>query len=142
VTSRRAGRRVAAAAAAASLLLAAFTAWSQAIPSLGVYDGAWMCLWGTVAVVALAPLIWRWPRERSLAAVAVAAIVGCWAPIVISALRHQVPIMARLKGAWFLAGAGVVGIALPLGYVCLWLALREHKPVTPVPEDYRRTARG
>ncbi len=127
MTSRRAGRRIAAGAGVASLLLAAVTAYTQSIPTLGVYDGAWMILWGTVAVVAVAPLIWRWRRERSLAAVAVAAVVGCWAPIVISALRHRIPIMARLKGSWVLAGAGIVGLAVPLGFVCLWLAVREHR---------------
>lgn len=127
MTSRRAGRRIAAIAGAVSLLLAAFTAYTQSIPSLGVYDGVWMCLWGTVAVLTVAPLIWHWPRQRSLAVVAVAALVGCWAPIVISALRHQIPIMARLKGSWVLAGAGIVGLAVPLGFVCLWLAVREHR---------------
>jgi hypothetical protein len=126
------GRRIAAIAGAVSLLLAAFTAYTQSIPALGVYDGVWMCLWGTLAVVTAAPLIWRWPRERSLVAVAVVALVGCWAPIVVSALRHQIPIMARLKGSWLLAGAGIVGLAVPLGFVCLWLAAREHRaPARP-----------
>jgi hypothetical protein len=127
VTSRRAGRRIAVVAGTASLLLAAFTAYTQSIPTLGVYDAVWMCLWGTVAVVAVAPLIWRWPRQRSVAAVAIAALVGCWTPIIVSALRHQIPILARLKGSWILAGAGIVGLAVPLGFVCLWLAVREHR---------------
>jgi hypothetical protein len=127
VRSRRAGRRLAAIAGGASLLLAGYVAFTQSIPDLGVYDGAWMLLWGTLAVASVAPLVWRWRRERSLAAVAVAAIVGCWAPIVISALRHQIPVMARLKGSWILAGAGIVGLAVPLGFICLWLAVREHR---------------
>ena len=50
---------------------------------------------------AAAPFIWRWPRERSLAAVAGAALDGCWTPVVISALRHQIPVMARLKDQLF-----------------------------------------
>ena len=48
-------------------------------------------------------------------------------PILISALRHHIPVLARLKGAWILAGAGVVGLATPLGFACLWLAVREHR---------------
>jgi len=127
LTRRTAGRRLSAAVGGASLLLAGYVAQAEAMPELGVYDGAWMLLWSAAAVAAAAPLIWRWPRQRSLAAVAVAAVVGCWAPIVISALRHQIPVMARLKGSWVLAGGGIVGLAAPLGFVCLWLAIREHR---------------
>jgi hypothetical protein len=125
---RAAGRRASASAGVGSLLLAGFIAYTQSMPELGVYDGAWMLLWGALAVAAVAPLVWGWPRERSLAVVALAAVVGCWAPIVVSALRHQMPIMARLKGSWVLAGGGIVGLAAPFGFVCLWLALREHRP--------------
>lgn len=110
-----------------ALLLAIFVACTESIPALGVYDGAWMILWGTLAVVAVVPAVWRWPRQRSLGAVTLAAVVGCWMPLVVSALRHHIPILARLKGAWVLAGAGVVGLATPLGVACLWLALREHR---------------
>lgn len=117
---------MAAGAGAASLLLAIVVAHTQSIPALGVYDGMWMLLWGSIAVVIVGPLVWRWRRQQSLAAVAIAAFVGCWMPIVISALRHQIPIMARLRGSWVLAGAGIVGLAVPLGFVCLWLAIREH----------------
>lgn len=127
LTRRSAGRRLSAVVGGASLLLAGYAAWAEAMPELGVYDGAWMLLWSAVAVTAVAPFIWRWPRERSLAAVAVAALLGCWAPIVISALRHQIPVMARLKGSWVLAGGEIVGLAAPLGFVCLWLAIREHR---------------
>jgi hypothetical protein len=128
VTRRTTGRRISLIVGAGALLLAGFVAYSESIPAFGVYDGAWMLLWGTVAVAAVAPLVWRWPRQRSLAAVASAAAVGCWMPIVISALRHDLPILARLKGAWVLAGAGIVGLAIPLGFACLWLAVREHRP--------------
>ena len=127
LSPRAAGRRLSAAVGAGSLLLAGYVAWAEAMPAFGVYDGAWMLLGSAVAVAAAAPFIWRWPRERSLAAVAVAALVGCWTPVVISALRHQIPVMARLKGAWVLAGGGIVGLAAPLGLVCLWLAIREHR---------------
>lgn len=127
LTRRTAGRRLSAAIGGGSLLLAGYVAYAEAMPAFGVYDGAWMLLWSTVAVAAAAPFVWRWPRERSLAAVAVTAFVGCWAPIVISALRHQIPVMARLKGSWVLAGGGIVGLAAPLGFACLWLAIREHR---------------
>jgi hypothetical protein len=117
----------------AALALAAYVAFRHSIPALGVYDGVWMLLWGTVAVAGIAPLVWRWPRQRSLAAVAVASVLGCWSPLVVSAVRHQIPVMARLRGAWVLAGAGEVGLAVPLGFVCLWLALREHSSETQAP---------
>ena len=128
VTRRATGRRLSVVAGAGALLLAGFVAYSESIPALGVYDGAWMLLWGTVAVAMVAPLVWRWSRQRSLAVVAAAALAGCWMPIVISALRYHIPILARLKGAWVLAGAGIVGLATPLGVACLWLAVREHRP--------------
>jgi hypothetical protein len=127
VTRRTAGKRISMIAGTAALVLAAFVAYTESMPAFGVYDGAWMILWGMLAVVAVAPVVWRWPRQRSLGAVTLAAVVGCWMPLVISALRHQIPILARLKGAWVLAGAGVVGLATPLGVACLWLALREHR---------------
>ena len=128
LTRRTAGRRVAAVAATLALGTAAYVAWTQSIPELGVYDGWWMLLWGTAAVIAVAPIIWGWRRERSLAVVAAAALAGCWMPLVVSALRHHIPVMARLRGSWVLAGASIVGVAVPLGFICLWLALREHKP--------------
>ncbi|MEO7987339.1 MAG: hypothetical protein ABI766_12470 [Gemmatimonadales bacterium] len=128
LTRRTAGRRLAFAAGAALLGLAVYVARTQSMPEFGVYDGWWMLLWGTVAVLAAAPLVWRWNRERSLGVIAVAALIGCWAPLVVSALRHSMPIMARLKGSWVLAGAGIVGVAVPLGFLCLWLAVREHEP--------------
>ena len=128
LTRRTAGRWLAVAAGAALLGFALYVARTQSMPEFGVYDGWWMLLWGTVAVLAAAPLVWRWNRERSLGVIAVAALIGCWAPLVVSALRHGIPVMARLKGSWVLAGAGLVGLAVPLGFVCLWLAVREHKP--------------
>jgi hypothetical protein len=34
--------------------------------------------------------------------------------------------MARLRGAWMLGGADVVGPALIVGFICLWFAVREY----------------
>ena len=126
VLRRATGRRVSAIVGTASLGLAGYVAATQSIPEFHVYDGVWMLLWGTIAVGAIAPLVWPWRRERSLAAVVTAGFLGCWAPLIVSALRHQIPVMARLKGSVMLAGAGVVGIAAPFGFLCLWLALKEH----------------
>ncbi len=128
LTQRAAGRRVAAVAGIAALGFATYVAWKESIPELHVYDGIWMLIWSAVAFVATAPLVWGWKREHSLAVVALASVIGCWAPLIVSALRHAMPIMARLKGSWVLAGAGVVGLAAPLGFTLLWLALREHTP--------------
>lgn len=128
LTQRAVGRSLAIAAGMAMLAFAAYVARVQSIPELGVYDGWWMLLWGTIAVLAVSPVVWRWKRERSLGVIAGAALAGCWAPIVVSALRHGIPVMARLKGSWVLAGAGIVGLATPLGFICVWLALREYRP--------------
>jgi hypothetical protein len=38
------------------------------------------------------------------------------------------PILARLRGAWILAGADLVGPAVVVGFVCLWLAVRAWTP--------------
>jgi len=127
LSSRTTGRAVAGAAAIAALGWSLYAGITQSIPAWKVYDGLWMLLWATVAVAAVAPVIWSWRRERSLAVVALAAILGCWLPLVVSAVRHQMPVLARIRGAWVLAGADVVGLTAPVGFVCLWLALREHR---------------
>jgi hypothetical protein len=57
-----------------------------------------------------------------------AAILGSWLPIVWLAHRGHVPLLPRLKGAWFLMGADVIGAAIPVGAACLWIALREPDP--------------
>jgi hypothetical protein len=106
---------------------AVWEARSSSIPELRVYDGYLMLLGATALVALLAPVVWRWPRERSLIAIALAAAVGCIAPLVISAMRHHVPLSARLRGAWFIGGADLVGPALIIGFVCLWFAVREHR---------------
>jgi hypothetical protein len=110
--------------AAAALGVAGYTGYSQSMPWLHIYDGLWMFLGGVLAVALVAPVAWSWSRERSLAAVGLAALVGTWLPLVILALRQHVPVWARIRGAWVLTGADIVGTALPIGMVCLWLALR------------------
>ncbi|HEV7366370.1 MAG TPA: hypothetical protein VGN76_11040 [Gemmatimonadales bacterium] len=91
-----------------------------------VYDGFWM-IWGAaVAVIVTAPLVWRWPRERSLVAIGVATVLGSMVPLGLSALRLHMPLMARLRGAWVVGGADVVGPPLVIGFLCLWFAVRKH----------------
>jgi hypothetical protein len=124
IVSRATGRRLCGSLAAAALGLAAYTGYSQSMPSLHIYDGIWMFAGGVLAVALVAPLVWSWSREGSLAAIGLAALVGAWLPLVILAVRQQVPVWARIRGAWVLTGADVVGTALPIGVVCLWFALR------------------
>ena len=54
--------------------------------------------------------------------------MGTWAPLVGLAFRAGIPIRTRLQGAVFWSSADVVGVALPIGIVFAWLALREHRP--------------
>jgi hypothetical protein len=98
------------------------------MPEFRVYDGYRMILGAALAVAVVAPFIWRWRRDRSLIVVALAAGLGSVAPLIISAIRHHIPITARLRGSWILAGADFVGPAVVVGFVCLWLALREWSP--------------
>jgi hypothetical protein len=125
---RKLGRAVAAAGAIAAFAWAGWNAHDNAMPEFRVYDGYRMILGATLAVIAVAPFIWRWRRDRSLLVVAVAAALGSVTPLVISALRYHMPIAARLRGSWTLAGAGLVGPAVVVGFVCLWLAIREWNP--------------
>jgi hypothetical protein len=124
IVSRTTGRRLSAILAAAALIIAAYAGYSQSMPSLHIYDGMWMFLGGALGFALVAPLAWSWSRERSLAAVGVATFLGTWLPLVVLALRQHVPIWARIRGAWVLTGADIVGTALPIGMVCLWFALR------------------
>jgi hypothetical protein len=123
---RTSGQVAAGLGALAAFAWAGWAARESAIPRLRVYDGFWMMLGATVAVTMVAPLVWRWPRERSLVAIAIVSALGSWAPLVISALRYHLPIMARLKGAWIVGGADAVWPALVIGFVCLWFAVRKH----------------
>jgi hypothetical protein len=124
IVSRATGRRLSILLAAAALGIAGYTGYSQSMPWLHIYDGIWMFLGGVLAVALVAPLAWAWSRERSLAAIGLAALVGTWLPLVVLAIRQHVPVWARIRGAWVLTGADIVGTALPIGMVCLWFALR------------------
>jgi hypothetical protein len=125
VNRRSSGRAAAAMAAVGAFAWAAWAAHDSAIPELRVYDGYRMIVGSTMAVLLVAPFVWRWRRDRSLPTVALAAAVGTVVPLIVSALQHRIPVAARLRGAWILAGADLVGPALVVGFVCLWLALRE-----------------
>ena len=128
MTRRKLGRVVAGVGAAAAFLWAAKSAQSASMPEFKVYDGFWMMLGAAIAVMLVAPLVWRWPRERSLLVVVMAAVLGSIIPLAISAMTHGLPLMARLRGSWMLAGADMVGPALVIGFICLWLALRDEVP--------------
>lgn len=123
---RKTGQTLAALAALGAFAGAGWTAHLASMPELRVYDGFWMMAGAFLAVGVTAPLVWRWPRERSLVAITLACAIGSLVPLGISALRHHIPLMARLRGAWMLGGADVVGPALIVGFICLWFAVREY----------------
>lgn len=125
---RAVGRTVEAVAAAAAFAWAGWAAHDNAMPEFRIYDGYRMMLGATLAVIAVVPFIWRWRRDRSLVVIAATAAVGSVIPLVISAIQHHMPILARLRGAWKLAGADLVGPAVVVGFVCLWLAVRAWTP--------------
>lgn len=125
---RKVGRTVAALAAVAAFTWAGWTASHESMPEFRVYDGFWMILWATVAVILVAPLIWQWPRDRSLAVIVLASAFGCFVPLAISAARHHMPLMVRVRGSWVMAGADLVWPAVVVGFGCLWLAIREWTP--------------
>jgi len=117
------------AAAVLALLMFACAFWEahrSSMPFLKVYDGYWMILGAAVGMALVGPLVWRWPRESSLLVILVTAAVGSLVPLIISAARHHIPVVARLRGAWIVTGADVVGPALIIGCISLWFALREH----------------
>jgi hypothetical protein len=124
---RRAGQLAAGFAALAAFAWAGWAAHESAMPEFKVYDGYWMILGALIAFAVAAPLVWRLPREVSLPAVTLAAVVGCVVPLVISALRRGLPIGVRLRGAWVLGGADLVGPVVVVGCLCLWLALRRYE---------------
>jgi hypothetical protein len=125
VTRRKISRLMPALVALAAFLWAARSAHDSSMPEFKVYDGYWMMLGAALTVGLVAPFVWRWPRERSLLVVVSASIVGSIMPLVVSALTHDLPIMARLRGSWMLAGADLVGPAVIVGFTCLWLAVRD-----------------
>jgi len=87
--------------------------------------GSWLAV--TVALGLCVPLVWSWPRDKAIALLAVVTVIGSWAPLVALALRARIPILARLKGAVFFSSADVVGVALPVAVVCLYLAMKEYR---------------
>lgn len=127
MNGRRLGQVTAGALSLGCFAWAVWASRSSSIPELRVYDGFLMLVGATVLVALVAPMVWQWPRQRSLVAIAIAAAVGCVVPLIISALRHHVPLVARLRGAWMIGGADLVGPALIIGFVCLWFAVREHR---------------
>jgi hypothetical protein len=124
---RRAGQLLAVLLSLACFGWSIWSARSSAIPELRVYDGFLVLLGAAILVSLTAPLVWRWPRERSLVAIALAAVVGCIAPLGISALRHHMPLLVRLRGAWVIGGVDLVAPAVVVGFVCLWFAVRKHQ---------------
>jgi hypothetical protein len=101
------------------------------MPELKVYDGFWMMLGAAITVTIVAPLVWRWRREQSLLVIVIASVLGSVLPLAISAVRHHMPIMVRLRGSWIMAGADLVAPAIVVGFTCLWLALRDESPRRP-----------
>ena len=131
MSRRRTGQVAAVLIALLMFVLAGWEAHRSSIPFVKVYDGYWMILGAAIGMALVGPLVWRWPRERSLLAILVTAAVGSLAPLIISAVRHHMPLMARLRGAWVIGGAAVVGPTLIIGCMCLWFAIREHGAERP-----------
>jgi hypothetical protein len=121
------GQLAAAALASGAFAWSFWAAHTSAIPELQVYDGYLMIAGATITVAMVGLLVWHWPRERSLVAIAAASVIGSLVPLGISAARYNIPLVARLRGSWMLGGADVVGPALVVGFVCLWLAMREYR---------------
>ena len=126
-TSRRTGRALAALAAALSFGIAIYTAISQVDRVLRLYDGLWMIAGAAVALTITIPIVRSWPRDRAIALLAFVTEIGAWAPLVVLALPAHIPIPARLKGAIFFSSADGIGVALPVGVVCAWLAVKEYR---------------
>jgi hypothetical protein len=134
-TSRSTGRALAALAAALSFGIAIYTAISQVDRVLRLYDGLWMLAGAAVAIAITIPIVRSWPRDRAIVLLAVVTEIGAWVPLVVLALRAHISIPARLKGAIFFSSADVIGVALPVGVVCGWLAVKEYRGAT---SDVRR----
>jgi hypothetical protein len=122
------GKWAAPVGAAGAFLLAGYSAVTESMPQLHIFDGYRMIFGAALAVGAVAPIVWRWRRERSLVVVVAACILGCWLPIVWLAVRRHTPVMQRIYGAWYLVGGDVVGSAIPVGVACLWLTIRRAAP--------------
>ena len=138
MSRRRLGQVVAALLALAMFTCAVMEAHRSAIPAVRVYDGYWMILGAAIGMLVIGPLVWRWPRERSLVVILITVVAGSVAPLVISAFRHHLPLQARLRGAWFIGGADVIGPALVIGCMCLWFVLRDYGTRAPQPSSNTR----
>ncbi|HEX6434632.1 MAG TPA: hypothetical protein VFZ87_10335 [Gemmatimonadales bacterium] len=134
---RKTGQLAAGLAAFAAFAWAGWTAQASAMPEFKVYDGYWMILGALIAFAVVAPLVWRLRREISMVVITLAALVGCVAPLAISALRQGIPISVRLRGAWYLGGADFVGPAVVIGSLFLWFAIRKYE-TTPTPVGSQR----
>ncbi len=128
LASRRAGRRLAGFGAVLVLGIAIHTAVTMADPVLRLYDGLWMLAGAALATGLVGPLVWGWPRERALIALAAATALGAWLPLVVLAVHAGMPVLVRLKGAIFFSSADVIGVALPVGVVLAWLTFKEYDP--------------
>jgi hypothetical protein len=139
VSRRRWGQLAAALLALLMFACAGWEAHRSSMPFVKVYDGYWMILGAAIGMAIVGPLVWRWPRQRSLVIILVSTAVGSLAPLMISAARHHIPMAARLRGAWVIGGADVVGPALIIGCMGLWFALREHgtEPASRPPRPTR-----
>ena len=126
MSRRRLGQLAAALLAVLMFVCAGWEAYRSSMPFVKVYDGYWMILGAAIGMALVGPLVWRWPRERSLLVIPVTVAVSSVAPLMISAARHHIPVGARLRGAWIIGGADLVGPALIIGCMGLWFALREH----------------
>jgi hypothetical protein len=126
-TSRRTGRALAALAALISLAIAFYTAVSQVDRVLRLYDGLWMLAGAAIAIAITIPIVKSWPRDQAVVLLAVVTEIGAWVPLVILALRSHISIPARLKGAIFFSSVDVIAVALPVGVVCAWLAVKEYR---------------
>lgn len=138
MNGRRTGQLAAGLAALTAFGWAGWTAQASAMPEFKVYDGYWMILGALIAFAAAAPLVWRVRREVSLVVITLAALVGCVAPLVISAMRQGIPIRVRLRGAWFLGGADLVGPAVVIGCLFLWFAIRKYETSPKQPRSRAR----
>jgi hypothetical protein len=126
VSRRRWGQLTASLLALLMFVCAGMEAHRSSMPFVKLYDGYWMILGTTIGMALVGPLVWRWPRERSLLVILLTAALGSVAPLTISAFRHHIPLAARLRGAWIIGGADVIGPALIIGCMALWFALRQH----------------
>ena len=127
MNSRRSGQLAAGIIALVAFAWAAWVSHISAIPAIRVFDGYWMMLGAALAFVVVAPLVWRLRREVSLVVLTVAVVLGSVAPLVVSAIRLHMPVAVRLRGAWVLGGADVVGPTLIVGFLCLWFAIRKYE---------------